>query len=165
MKASEKFGESSHRKYFLSIFLETTKSYKSAKKKKHYTYVNINNIKKLNIVRITGSILVHVLQIINKLRRMKNSYMERSYPIIPGKNPFQTPSELLCRSYDFGAFCPQFSQCTRRELKVLQELTLPQNFQPYPCRSHATRKGKGKQPLIHILGFIFHVSWPDFPQK
>lgn len=84
---------------------------------------------------------------------------------IPFQNPFQTPPELLCRSYDFGAFCPQFSQCTLRELKVLQELTLPQNFQPYPCRSHATRKGKGKQSLIHTLSFLFHVSWPDFPQK
>lgn len=152
-------------KVFSKHFSRNHQILQISKKKEHYTYVNINNIKKLNIVRITGSILVHVLQIINKLRRMKNSYMERSYPIIPGKNPFQTPPELLCRSYDFGAFCPQFSQCTLRELKVLQELTLPQNFQPYPCRSHATRKGKGKQSLIHILSFIFHVSWPDFPQK
>lgn len=55
------------------------------KQTKHYPYININNKKMLDLIRITCSFLVHVLQITNKYRRMKNSYMERNYPIIPEK--------------------------------------------------------------------------------
>lgn len=92
-KASEEFGEPSHGKYFLSIFSRNHQILQ-VNKKKRYPYVSINNNKMLNLVGITCSFLIHVLQIINKCRRMKNSYMERSYPIIQGKKKKTLPDCL-----------------------------------------------------------------------